>query len=203
MRYIIPLFFCLTLYAAPVDRLIEGNLRFVSGELEHQDRSAERRKEVAVAQAPFAIIVSCSDSRVAPEIIFDQGIGDLFVVRTAGNVIGTLEQESIDYAALVLKSSVIVVMGHAKCGAVDAVLKKQADLIPNIAKLIDPAAKLFPYNLEKAIKQNALNMSKNVQTAPSLSKLIEEKKLEVYPAYYDLKSGRVEFLSLYTQATIK
>ena len=95
-----------------IERLKAGNERYVEDELEHPHRDSDRREALTSKQNPFAIIVGCSDSRVSPEILFDQGVGDLFVVRVAGNVIGPLELDSIDYAALYLGSVCILVMGH-------------------------------------------------------------------------------------------
>jgi carbonic anhydrase len=106
-----------------LQRLKEGNQRYVEDKLIHPDRTSERREALQSKQQPFAIIVGCSDSRVAPEIVFDQGVGDLFIVRVAGNVVGPIELDSIEYAAEYLKSCLIVVMGHQNCGAVDAVMK--------------------------------------------------------------------------------
>ena len=140
-------------------------------------------------------MLTCSDSRVAPEIIFDQGIGDLFVIRVAGNVVGPFVKESIDYSAIALESDILVVMGHERCGAVGAVLEHHTELIPDIAILIDPAAKRYPKNLEMAIKQNALNMASLLKRTPSLAQRVKEGKLEVVPAYYDLDTGKVVFLS--------
>ncbi|MFI5334810.1 MAG: carbonic anhydrase, partial [Chlamydiales bacterium] len=91
-------------------RLMEGNKRYMSGKMLHPDRSQERRDATAALQQPFAIILSCADSRVSPEIVFDQGIGDLFIVRDAGNVLGPVELDSIEFAALYLKASFILVM---------------------------------------------------------------------------------------------
>ena len=90
-------------------------------------------------QKPFAIILGCSDSRVSPEILFDQGIGDLFIVRVAGNVAGPVELDSIEYAALYLKSSLVLVLGHENCGAITAVLDGQTKEIEHVADLIAPA----------------------------------------------------------------
>lgn len=102
-----------------LQRLIDGNGRFSQDELLHADHSA-----LLQGQTPFATIVSCSDSRVIPESIFDQGVGDLFVVRIAGNVVGPVELDSIDFSVKVLGSSLILVLGHESCGAVKAVMQK-------------------------------------------------------------------------------
>lgn len=177
--------------------LIEGNKRYVSDELLHPNRGQDRRESLHSKQMPFAVIVGCADSRVAPEIIFDQGIGDLFVVRVAGNVIGPLELDSIEYAALYLKSSVVLVMGHENCGAVDAVIKGTTEDIESVAELIEPAVqeakKKRPKNLLYAATiENAKRMRAYLLSTPVVSRLVREKKLEVYAGYYNLQSGKVE-----------
>src|SRR6266404_5054617 len=106
--------------AEAVSRLKEGNGRYTSGNQQHPHESAERRAELTKSQHPFAIIVSCSDSRVPPEIVFDQGLGDLFALRVAGNVIGDHSLGSIEYAVDHLAVRLIVVLGHQSCGAVKA-----------------------------------------------------------------------------------
>lgn len=99
-----------------MNQLMEGNDRFVQDALEHPNRDQERRAAIAAKQYPIAVIVGCSDSRVSPEIIFDQGVGDLFVVRVAGNVIGPLELDSIEYGVLHLRAKVVLIVGHENCG---------------------------------------------------------------------------------------
>src|SRR6516165_380132 len=116
-------------------RLKEGNSRFVADMLAERNLGRNRRAELAKGQAPFAIILGCADSRVAPELLFDQGLGDLFVVRVAGNVTDPAILGSIEYAVEHLKAPLIVVVGHEKCGAVDAALSG-GELHGNIAKLI-------------------------------------------------------------------
>lgn len=182
-----------------LDRLMQGNQRYVKDTLKHPNRTPERREAVSCKQSPFAIIVGCSDSRVAPEILFDQGIGDLFVVRVAGNVIGSIELDSIDYAALVLQSSVILVLGHESCGAVDAVLQGKTSGMESIARLIYPAIEVekntHPHNLlEGCIKKNAQNMKEYLMKTSILKKLVKEGKLEIHAGYYDLQTGVVELL---------
>ena len=108
-------------------KLMEGNARFVSGDMQHPNLSAERRAELAEGQAPYAVIVSCSDSRVPPELVFDAGPGDLFVIRVAGNIVGDDAQASIEYAVGVLKTPLVLVMGHESCGAVGAAVKTQTE----------------------------------------------------------------------------
>lgn len=183
-----------------LEKLKEGNARYVHDALEHPNRGQERREAIVAKQFPFAIIVSCSDSRVSPEILFDQGVGDLFIVRVAGNVIGPLELDSIKYAVLDLSSSLIIIMGHENCGAVDAVIQNKIEGIEAVAKLIKPAVKqaktMHQKNLlENAIKINALRMRNQVINSPAIQKLYKEKKIDAYAAYYHLQTGEVELLS--------
>ena len=181
--------------------LMDGNQRYVSDQSEHPNRSGERRKELASKQLPYAVIVGCSDSRVAPEIIFDQGLGDLFVVRIAGNIIGQTELESIKYSALYLGSSIIVVLGHENCGAVNAVVQGNTGDITEIAEFIEPSVlkarqSKSPDLLERAIKLNAVNMAHDLKNTPNLQRLIKNNQLEVRAAYYNLKTGLVELLNM-------
>ena len=185
-----------------LQRLLKGNKRYVNNKSEHPNRCKERRKEIASKQTPYAVIVGCSDSRIVPEIIFDTGLGDLFVVRVAGNVIGPIELESIEYSAVNLNSAVIVVLGHENCGAVTAVFQNKATNIPAVAELIDPAViqaqdaknTKNKNQLEQAIKINALNMKHLLEQSPNLETLIQKKKIQVHAAYYNLKTGLVELL---------
>ncbi len=182
-----------------LDRLLEGNKRYVNDALEHPNRTSDRREALSSKQEPFAIVVSCSDSRVAPTIVFDQGIGDIFVVRVAGNVIGPLGLDSIEFATLYLHSSTILVLGHENCGAVNAVIKGTTKDIESIARLIEPAVKKErkrdPSNLlESSVKANARNMKKYLEGRPVIKKLIASKKLDIYAGYYNLRTGAVEIL---------
>lgn len=191
-----------------LQQLMEGNARYVSNKSEHPNRNAERRAALASKQMPYAIIVGCSDSRVAPEIIFDTGLGELFVVRVAGNVVGSIELESIEYSALHLNSSIILVLGHENCGAVHAVVEDQTDGIEMIAKLIEPAVKQAEAAktdslLEQAVKNNALNMKDFIEKSPNFKKLIQDKMVEVQAAYYNLKTGKVELLNTSTKTIQK
>ncbi|MFN0065189.1 MAG: carbonic anhydrase [Chlamydiales bacterium] len=178
---------------AAFKELLDGNARFQAdkGACIDQDRAA--RERLAHGQKPFAIIVCCSDSRTAPEIVFDQGLGKLFVIRVAGNVIGETELESIRYAATQLGAPLILVMGHEYCGAVTAVATGQADTMPAIAKLIEPAVQETSTFLA-AIKQNALNMKYFLEKRETISPLIEKGQLKVEAAYYHFISGEVEIL---------
>ena len=176
-----------------LQRLIDGNRRYAQDKPLHADHSTDRRNTLLQGQTPFAAIVSCSDSRVTPEIIFDQGAGDLFVVRVAGNVAGPIELDSIDFSAKVLGSSIILVLGHESCGAVKAVIEKDTADIQQVAALIRPAVKKAT-DLETAIKANVQYTVASLKKSPLLQRLMEEKKLECVGAYYNIKTGVVEIL---------
>ena len=199
------LFFCLslsTLYSvgkdlsadAALQELVEGNQRFVEDKPQAPYKDQNMRDVTIDGQKPFAIILGCADSRVPPEIIFDQAIGSLFVIRVAGNVNGETEAETIDYGVHFLKAPLIIVLGHQSCGAVEAVISGQAAAIPAIAKLIEPAAKSSQGNLVAAIKDNAKNMVENLMQDTKIAKKVSEGTLKIVPAYYSFQAGQVEFL---------
>lgn len=182
-------------------KLEEGNNRFVTGKMEHPNQSIQRRKELVKGQDPFAVVVSCSDSRVVPEILFDQGLGDLFVVRVAGNVIADTELESVEYAVNHLQPSFILVIGHQNCGAVEAVFKGLGSEAPVIAKLIEPAVKAARAAdsadpLQLAIRINAENSAKKLMESPSIKKKLQEGGIKVQAAFYSLETGKIELLKL-------
>lgn len=157
-----------------LQKLIEGNARYVSGHKEPLER----------VQTPFAVVVACSDSRVAPEIIFDQMLGDLFVVRVAGNVVTDSGMESINYAIDQLHASVVMVLGHKLCGAIEAVRAHMIQDIPKIASLIEPAIK-DTTTIEEAVKANVRNV---------VEKLRSQLTVQVVGGYFDFDTGKVEIL---------
>ena len=191
-----------------VKRLTEGNRRFVDGRMEHPRCTAARRASVVKAQEPFAAILCCSDSRVPPEIIFDAGIGDLFVVRLAGNVPDDCALASLEYAVAHLHVSLVVVLGHTGCGAIQAAL---ADSVKTFVKTSVKTEGYFPY-IVKAIKPAIAAAGKNDTDAvarihaikaaeqlrklkPVLHKLVMAGQLQIIAALYDLKTGKAGFLS--------
>ncbi len=178
--------------------LIQGNERYVQDKMRYSDHSKDRRSVLLSRQNPFAIIVGCSDSRVPPEIIFDQGLGDLFIVRVAGNVVGAIEYESVSFAASYLKAPLILVLGHEGCGAVEAVLQKKDKAIPEIAALIRPAVALSksckPPILDCVIKENVKHIVEDLKRRPLIADLIKKKRLSVVGGYYNLQDGKVEIL---------
>lgn len=199
---------CMSVFAADTaafknsfNRLVEGNQRYIdSATVCHEDWSSKRAAQTE-GQSPFAVIVTCSDSRVPPEIIFDQRLGDLFVVRVAGNVVDDFAIGSIEYGVSLLGANVIVVLGHSNCGAVDGALKglKFDNHIQDVLTAIQPAVAATKGEsgniLEKTIKANVLHVEKKLKhSKPVLAKLIEQGKVTILGGYYDLASGKVEFL---------
>ncbi|MGB8932168.1 MAG: carbonic anhydrase [Anaeromyxobacteraceae bacterium] len=184
-------------------QLKAGNARFAAGKSTHPDGSAARRRGLTKGQNPKAVILGCSDSRVPPELIFDEGLGDLFVVRVAGNVADPIDIGSVEYAAEHLGTGVVVVLGHHSCGAVKATAESGGKAEGNIGAIvaeIAPAveqAKASPGKeglLDDASHANARRAAAALTArSPVLAKLVEEGKLKIAVAVYDLDSGKVEF----------
>jgi carbonic anhydrase len=182
-------------------RLKAGNERFVAGQVIHPNAGAERRAEVAKGQKPFAIVVGCSDSRVGPEVVFDQGLGDLFVVRTAGNVVDDVALGSIEYAAEHFGVPVIYVLGHTRCGAVAAAVAggEAPGHVGSIVEKIKPAVEETKGEkgdaVDNAVRANVRNVVNQLRGAgPILSGLVKSGKLRVVGGCYDLETGRVQML---------
>lgn len=184
-----------------LQKLADGNKRYVSSAMLHPNQTAERRAEVSKGQNPFAVIVGCSDSRIPPEILFDQGIGDLFVIRVAGNIADEIALGSIEYAVEHLGTQLVMVLGHGKCGAVNATVQG-GEIHGNIAgiiKTIAPAVEKVrgkPGDLaDNAIRANVGLVVDTIMTSkPILAKLAGEGKIKVVGAYYNIESGLVEIL---------
>jgi carbonic anhydrase len=183
------------------EKLIDGNRRYVDEKLSHPNQTLQRRMEVAKGQHPFAAIVSCSDSRVPPEILFDQGLGDLFVIRLAGNILDDAALASLEYAVGHLGVKYIMVLGHKRCGAVKATLKggEAPGHIGSLVKAIQPAvdkAKKQPGDpLDNAVRANISMVVQQLKSsAPMLEKLVKKGDLTVAGAYYDLDNGVVSIL---------
>jgi carbonic anhydrase len=178
--------------------LLDGNERFVSGKLTSFDDDLKILRDHTVEkQEPFAAVLSCADSRVPVEIVFDQSIGHIFVSRVAGNVVTPEIIGSLEYGAAVLGTKVILVLGHAGCGAVKAAIQANAvpgqisSLFPHIQPAIDQAG----HDLPGATKANAKIQAALLQSAsPVLAPLVQEKKLKIVAGYYDLDSGRVSLV---------
>jgi len=184
-----------------LERLVAGNKRYVAAQQAHPHEAPERRAELSDGQYPFAVILGCADSRVPPEVIFDQGLGDLFVIRVAGNVLDDCVLGSIEYAAAHLHTPLIVVLGHSKCGAVGATVEggELEGHLPSLAAAIQPAvdqARGLPGDLvDNAVRANATMVVGQLKASePVLSELVDAGKLKVVAACYDLDTGEVELL---------
>ncbi len=183
-------------------RLAEGNLRFVRGHSKHPRQDVDRRIELVSGQQPFAAIVGCSDSRVAPEVVFDQGLGDLFIVRVAGNVLDDHAIGSVEYAAEHLHAGFIVVLGHSKCGAINATRDLVASHghaeghIESLVNAIRPAVEqTMGQDSEATTKANVRIAVRELRTSePILHHMAAVGEIIVIGAYYDLDTGLVEFL---------
>jgi len=178
-----------------------GNQRFVTNTLDHPNLDDARRRMLATGQAPHTVVLTCSDSRILPDLIFDQGLGDLFVIRVAGNVAKDKVLGSIEYAVANLGSKLVVILGHESCGAVTAALEpmEQIGHIGAILEELKPAvymARNQPGDLlENAIKNNAIITRERVRDSlPILNKAIKEDGLVVVSAYYSLQTGEVHWL---------
>jgi carbonic anhydrase len=190
---------------ASLERLLQGNSRYVEGVSRRHDFKHER-EALAGGQNPYAGILSCADSRIAPEYAFDSGRGDLFVCRVAGNFANDETVASMEYAVAVLGVPLLLVLGHDSCGAVDAAIKSLKDNttlpghMPSLVTAIAPAVKAVSQQggdtLGKAIRQNVIdNVAKLAAATPILSAAVEQKKLRVVGGIYRLKDGKVEMVS--------
>jgi carbonic anhydrase len=190
---------------AALQRLMQGNARYVDGVSKRHDFSHER-EPLRAGQNPFAGILSCADSRIAPEYCFDTARGDIFVCRVAGNFASAEIVASFEYAVQVLKTPLVLVLGHDACGAVDATIKSIKDgtalpgHLPTLVAAISPAVKAVQGEpgdmLENAIRRNVmLNVEKLRAAGPILNALVEDQKLRVVGGIYKLASGKVELLA--------
>ncbi len=186
-----------------MQRLMEGNERFRNDKTGHPLLHSKRRDELVGGQAPFAVILSCSDSRVPPELIFDQGLGGLFVVRIAGNTVTKAGLESIDYAVTHLGTNLIMVLGHDRCGAVKGAIigcpsQPAADLpeiFANICPAVELARKKGDSNLESsAIDLNVSEQVRILKQSPLFGKRVADRSLKIVGARYNLQTGKVELL---------
>lgn len=180
-------------------RLIEGNNHFVSDKLDGKLQNSSRRENLVGGQSPYAIILSCADSRVVPELIFDTGLGELFVIRVAGNIANTSSVASIEYAVAHIGTEVIVVLGHQSCGAVTAAVSGGDNgnnlnhLLAHISPSINASEKGSDIN--NIVKKNAvLNAEELVNKSAIISDAVNIGKLKIVPAYYNLDSGKVDLL---------
>lgn len=192
---------------AAIARLLEGNRRFASGEVRHPHLSQGWRQSLEQGQHPYAVVLGCADSRVCPELLFDQGLGDLFVVRVAGNIVDVDVTASIEYAVNHLDTMLVMVLGHSNCGAVTATMDHltdsatEPDEIVSLLYRIEPALVGLPTNLPRKARI-AMGVERNVKFAvrrlsrvPHLRKVIKSRKLRIVGAVYDMHTGKVEMLS--------
>jgi len=186
---------------AALNRLIQGNRRYASHHPRHPDQSFKRQKELAAGQHPFAIVLGCSDSRVPPELVFDQGLGDLFVIRVAGETLDDEVIGSIEYAVEHLGAPLVVVLGHEKCGAVQAAVEG-GQLHGHIHALIDPikpavaeAKRRGGDVLSAAIDINTESIVRQLRDSePILKEAFQHGRLKVVGARYSLGTGVVTWL---------
>lgn len=191
-----------------LDRLKQGNADYVANKPRNAVMEQDRRRELARSQAPFAAVLSCSDSRVPPELLFNAHLGDLFVIRNAGHTVDTAVLGSLEYACMVLGAPLIVVLGHERCGAVDAalsVVQKDASFTGNIDQMLDaiiPAALLASKDklpadelLDAAVRENVRRTVNRLRRhEPTLGEAQQAGRLKIVGARYDLDSGEVVFL---------
>jgi carbonic anhydrase len=187
-------------------RLKAGNERFVRGALIHPHEGADWRRQLAAGVRPLATILGCSDSAAPPEIIFDQGLGDLFVIRVAGNVISADTLGSIQFAAVHLGTRLFVVLGHEDCGVVRAALEERAGKLPQpgqietLMHLIRPALQAvdaaadFPTQLRAATEANVRWAMARIAEMPLARKAVKTRRVSIVGALHELQSGKVRFL---------
>lgn len=176
--------------------IMDGNKRFVEGEPDRPNQSPAHRAKVAMKQTPHTVVITCSDSRLSPELIFDQGLGDLFVVRTAGNTLDAENTGSVEYATAVLGSRLVVVLGHDKCGAVDAAMKggKLPGNLPAVIKPIQQTVRKGA-TLDQSIIANVKAVKAKLSSSNKLTAdMVKSGQIAVKGAVYDMASGTVRVL---------
>ncbi len=184
-----------------VNKLLEGNERYIAGGALHPNQSFEHRLKLVDGQKPIAAILTCADSRVSPEIIFDQGLGDLFVLRVAGNIVNDMFVGSLEYAVEHLGVNLVMVLGHSQCGAVGATIQggKPPGHIDSLIQAIKPALdrlKKQPHDWVNIVaKENVKIGVERLRTEdPILTTRYKESGIEIVGAFYDLKTGRVSLI---------
>ena len=183
-------------------KLIKGNERFVELKEQHPDSDKQRRKEMLKGQHPFVVILSCSDSRVPPELIFDQGLGDIFEIRNAGNVLNEHVIGSIEYAVMHCGVKLIVIMGHQDCGAIAATLSgvSETKYIKALEDSIKPAVEDCKkqgkeINSDNVVKAHVMqDINELLSQDNELVKYMKKNNVKIVPAYYHLDTGKVDFL---------
>jgi carbonic anhydrase len=184
-----------------LEKLMAGNQRYVTDQLVHHHQSGRRMRALATGQHPFAVILGCADSRVPPEIIFDQGLGDLFVIRVAGNILDDAILGSIEYAVEELGTSLVLVVGHERCGAVAATVKhaEVAGHISTLINAIQPAvdrAKNEPGDLiDNAVRANIKLVVEQLKSSMPVAELVQQDRLKIFGGQYNLNCGSVEIIA--------
>ncbi|MEG4515353.1 MULTISPECIES: carbonic anhydrase [unclassified Microcoleus] len=188
--------------SSALKKLMEGNQRYMEQKRTFPDQARSRVVEVAQGQHPFATILACSDSRVTPEIIFDQGLGDLFDIRVAGNFLDDVVLGNIEYATLELGVPLLVILGHERCGAVQAALDGKAvpghisTLVAAIKPAVDSTKGQTGDAWDNAVRANVkMNVDKLQSSSPILAEAVKAGKLKVVGGRYDLDSGKVEIIA--------
>jgi carbonic anhydrase len=182
--------------------LIEGNQRFVQARRQNPNQDWTRITQVAASQQPFAAILGCADSRVPLEIIFDRGFGDIFGCRVAGNVATPEEIGSLEFGTLVLGAKVLMVLAHERCGAVKATIEGASvpgqigSLLQAIQPAVDSTRNQPGDRVENACKANAILQANRLKASPVITDLINQNRMRVVPAYYDLDTGAVTILPM-------
>lgn len=179
-----------------IKRLEEGNERFRNGRIVGPGRARPGSEELMEAQRPFAVILSCSDSRVPPELVFDAGLGDLFVIRVAGNIADGSTIASVEFAVANLGASLVVVMAHEKCGAVTAAVRG-GDLGKNLKRLIghiQPALESAERDIDAAARRNArISAERLVKESDIIRAATEKGGVQIITAFYHISNGKVVF----------
>jgi carbonic anhydrase len=186
---------------AALTKLLQGNQRYVRHKEQHPDETLARRKELVSGQHPFAVILSCADSRVPPELVFDEGLGDLFVIRVAGNIVDDAVLGSMEYAIEHLGTKLILVLSHEKCGAVTAAVEggKAPGHLQTLVAAIQPSvlatANLKGDRIHLCILENARRVARQMrQSEPKLKEAVDRNELKVVAADYALDTGKVTLL---------
>ncbi|WP_198168062.1 carbonic anhydrase [Herbidospora yilanensis] len=191
---------------AAFDRLMTGNRRWITGALQHPDRDPTRRELLATKQKPYGVVLSCIDSRVPPELVFDTGLGDLFVMRTGGQAVGPVVTGSVEYGPMTGGTPLIVVLGHQRCGAVEAAYQSLKDGKPlpgNLQAIVEALRPAYEQTTREGSADPIETMTKHQVTLTAdtlrgngdLRPLVSESKLAVVAAYYSLDTGQVEVLN--------
>jgi carbonic anhydrase len=187
-------------------RLLDGNARFVDHQERYPDRGPELRMQLAEAQHPFAVILGCADSRVPPEILFDEGLGDLFVIRNAGNIVDTTSLASVEYGVAQLGVSLVLVLGHERCGVITAavaVAREGREVQGHLWSLIDAARPALEQVkdgsgdvIDRAVRAHVqIQVGRLVRADPIVSRAVKAGRIRVVGARYDIDRGQAEILT--------